>query len=1189
MVVIAVDCYCMQGFLRRCVYSDGFQEDITVNELLRLVRLENNRRDSGRSSNKTEEEIHGDEIVVKHDDDDDDDATHTKQHNDKTDTCDSDEIDFEMADDIIPMDDTVKSMLHFDKQLNKDEEKKLANEQQDCKDEESLWLTKVATLVNSKVAKSKQQGKSVLCSSSNATATTTTTAKDAVIATRSVESECLCRIEIDAPVPLNRIPKKKRLGCKVVCIMDENKIVGKVLDENNFGWVEVDVGGGVIKKDRTGKFVAVSSKYTVGECMKDDLEASEEGGTKVKRSQQGQRDGIRYKETCSIGSVFYWYCRSCKVTNQFVEEMCKNCKQRRVPGTQQMGIPSCLLEIVENACLVSIGDDGRRENKTIVQPFIPQSVKRSVEHILQDDYTTAKKIVKMSPPLPMDSVFYWKCSHCTVDNSFKRWSCNVCKRKKTDDAILSPLLQIAAEAAKEQLHLQDAVERIPDLHSCAIPDIVMRYLVTCIAIASSSKRRCLLPKLENSDYCTLHQDVISLNNDKVSDEIENQSDDVAKEYLKEKEAPNPFVSVDCLMNDIRSRLRNALNTQENARNWEIKCIEDAFLCERNEPYPLGLMVRRYFPGHGFHDGYIFSVAQKQVMDDGELRPVLVYRIKYNDGDEEDLLHHEVNSLRQIYNVRSVKPSSSSNEQIKARATFKTLNGSVQVLRTEADENNPKDNGKVFAKLSKPNQAEITMDIDLMKFQKFVVNGISHKRNAQCSIMEKSSIPFLEWPPHEHIACNEAVDASQYLSLTERNLKMHMKPVPQDNDSDDESKSIEDEHILTHVHRIVDDETRHCRIGVSHLSCHDPAGVRNFISYKPFESMTCAICQTGEDDHYLLICDDCDKGYHTYCLRPVVVNIPRGDWSCNKCGARDCTLVTFEDILAEVKANPTEKAFSFLKLPFMNTIEFCKEHKNALILLQSRAMWRKQFPKARISEKVDGIHISRNKDRHLFVLPEPPEDPQLMFRSITSIAAAVQYCGMEYYSEELIYNDNVPTSMNNAELDLELVTGLSKRNLQLFEEYKHNLKLGVYPPVEIVYDSSIGFMVRALAKMKRHTIVTEYVGQVTTVDKIGSTSSDSLMNLLQTGDDETSLIIDPSRVGNMARFFSGINNRKNMSKKKANIRTRRFALGGRCRVVLFTAKDIQEGEILHYDYNAGIEGKDIESMIRMGFYDTSNFL
>jgi hypothetical protein len=162
------------------------------------------------------------------------------------------------------------------------------------------------------------------------------------------------------------------------------------------------------------------------------------------------------------------------------------------------------------------------------------------------------------------------------------------------------------------------------------------------------------------------------------------------------------------------------------------------------------------------------------------------------------------------------------------------------------------------------------------------------------------------------------------------------------------------------------------------------------------------------------------------------------------------------------------------------------------------MWRKKFPKARISEKVAGIFISRNKDRHLFVLPEPTEDPDIMLRSITSIAAAVQYCGMEQYSEELTYNDDVPLSMNNASLDLDLVTALSKRNLQLFEEYKQNLKLGVYPPVEVVYDSSIGFMVRALAKMKRHTIITEYVGQVTTVDNIGSTSSDSLMNLLQTG-------------------------------------------------------------------------------------------
>ncbi len=82
---------------------------------------------------------------------------------------------------------------------------------------------------------------------------------------------------------------------------------------------------------------------------------------------------------------------------------------------------------------------------------------------------------------------------------------------------------------------------------------------------------------------------------------------------------------------------------------------------------------------------------------------------------------------------------------------------------------------------------------------------------------------------------------------------------------------------------------------------------------------------------------------------------------------------------------------------------------------------------------------------------------------------------------------------------------------------------------------------------------------------------------------------------MARFFSGINNRNLMSKKKANVRTRRFSVKAensshnQCRVVLFTARDVKPGEILHYDYNAGIEGKSVGEIVRTGFYDTSNFL
>jgi len=97
-----------------------------------------------------------------------------------------------------------------------------------------------------------------------------------------------------------------------------------------------------------------------------------------------------------------------------------------------------------------------------------------------------------------------------------------------------------------------------------------------------------------------------------------------------------------------------------------------------------------------------------------------------------------------------------------------------------------------------------------------------------------------------------------------------------------------------------------------------------------------------------------------------------------------------------------------------------------------------------------------------------------------------------------------------------------------------------------------------------------------------------MILLDTEDPQTTLIIDPTRTGNAARFLSGINNLSNMSKRKANVRTRRFELDGKCRVALFTAKKVEAGDQLYYDYNAGMIGKDVVDWAKNGFYDTRNF-
>ncbi|KYM81017.1 Bromodomain adjacent to zinc finger domain protein 2B [Atta colombica] len=55
---------------------------------------------------------------------------------------------------------------------------------------------------------------------------------------------------------------------------------------------------------------------------------------------------------------------------------------------------------------------------------------------------------------------------------------------------------------------------------------------------------------------------------------------------------------------------------------------------------------------------------------------------------------------------------------------------------------------------------------------------------------------------------------------------------------------------------------------------------------------CQFCHSGDNEDKLLLCDGCDRGYHTYCFRPKMENIPDGDWYCHECmnkatGERNC--------------------------------------------------------------------------------------------------------------------------------------------------------------------------------------------------------------------------------------------------------------------------------------------------------------
>ncbi|KAG1538706.1 hypothetical protein G6F51_009602 [Rhizopus arrhizus] len=49
-----------------------------------------------------------------------------------------------------------------------------------------------------------------------------------------------------------------------------------------------------------------------------------------------------------------------------------------------------------------------------------------------------------------------------------------------------------------------------------------------------------------------------------------------------------------------------------------------------------------------------------------------------------------------------------------------------------------------------------------------------------------------------------------------------------------------------------------------------------------ECKVCFVCRTAGDESTLMICDGCDRGWHTGCCTPKVDHIPEGEWLCQLC-------------------------------------------------------------------------------------------------------------------------------------------------------------------------------------------------------------------------------------------------------------------------------------------------------------------
>ncbi|XP_030622813.1 tyrosine-protein kinase BAZ1B [Chanos chanos] len=58
-----------------------------------------------------------------------------------------------------------------------------------------------------------------------------------------------------------------------------------------------------------------------------------------------------------------------------------------------------------------------------------------------------------------------------------------------------------------------------------------------------------------------------------------------------------------------------------------------------------------------------------------------------------------------------------------------------------------------------------------------------------------------------------------------------------------------------------------------------------------ENARCKVCRKKGEDDKLILCDECNKAFHLFCLRPALYRIPEGEWLCPACQptmARRCS-------------------------------------------------------------------------------------------------------------------------------------------------------------------------------------------------------------------------------------------------------------------------------------------------------------
>ncbi|KAF3790870.1 Histone-lysine N-methyltransferase [Nymphaea thermarum] len=191
----------------------------------------------------------------------------------------------------------------------------------------------------------------------------------------------------------------------------------------------------------------------------------------------------------------------------------------------------------------------------------------------------------------------------------------------------------------------------------------------------------------------------------------------------------------------------------------------------------------------------------------------------------------------------------------------------------------------------------------------------------------------------------------------------------------------------------------------------------------YSGVKCEECRSGECGGEMLLCDKCDRGFHIFCLRPIIVRVPTGPWFCPSCSS--------------------QKTSRVLRLSQTKIIDFFRIQKpdNPVENFSIDARKRRR--------RSGQLVISKKKRRLLPFVPSV--EPERRLEQMRSLAVGLKALKMQFYDDLTYVPGMAPRSANAAKLEKGGMQVLSKEDTQTLEQCKAMYKRGEGPPLLVTFD------------------------------------------------------------------------------------------------------------------------------------------